>query len=73
MATRVCSYCNTTYVDTEAESIDGVYPVGPHPYETCLDKKHRQLEEALRLVEDRRSDIERLGLHIYKRDHPICP
>ena len=43
MALRTDSYCGTVYVDTEAESFGGQYPVGPHPYETCLVEQYRRL------------------------------
>ena len=68
MAERMDSYCGTIYVDTEAESMDGHYPVGPHPYETCLAEQHRRLQMALEVVTHHVDDIRAIGERIYSRD-----
>ncbi|KKL24056.1 hypothetical protein LCGC14_2419210 [marine sediment metagenome] len=68
MAHRIDSYCGTSYVDTEAESMNGFYPVGPHLYELCLENQQLNLDKALCEALQATKNIEELGKRITRRD-----
>lgn len=67
MTHRLDSYCGITYVDTEAESLDGRIPVGPHPYEVCLEEQRQRRSLLMGEVSKIEGNIKQLVVKIRDR------